>query len=107
MRIRPHEVLRNCEHCGKEFVAKRVNVANNRDKCCSRKCGTEVQKIRVKVNCQICGKEMEVKPCELRRGRGKTCSRKCGSQLMALTRWGPQEPEPEIERPAALAGWGY
>lgn len=80
-------VTRTCPFCGIDFVSQ----ASRKKRCCSRSCGSSLQKIEAKAAgrkigrpfigehkpCEICGTSVYVKPWQAKSGQGRFCSKDC------------------------------
>lgn len=72
---RPHKAeYHNCEYCDKPFLRK----IKNGSRYCSRKCGTDSQRKRIKLNCSFCNKEFERNPGSMNSKSGLYfCCKEC------------------------------
>ncbi len=69
--------LQNCEHCEKEFIAKRRKPAEAWQRFCSWECRGLQKRKRVSRSCKTCSAFFEIKECHSKDGRGWFCSREC------------------------------
>lgn len=71
------KVQRTCIECNELFKAHRAEAERGGAKFCSRECGYENKRRRVKFNCEICGKKVERVKYEYDRNEHHLCSKKC------------------------------
>lgn len=85
--------IRHCAGCGAAFVP-RWSKKSRPQKCCSKACGDEVQRKRVKGTCTQCGADIQLTAAQTasERSRGAFCNSTCyGDWQRAHTRGVPKQ----------------
>lgn len=73
----PSWIPKECEKCGKPFMARRCHVVKGQGRVCSRECGlTRLRPGTQQISCETCGSQFTVRPREIAKGK-RFCSREC------------------------------
>jgi hypothetical protein len=74
-------MIKECEHCGKEFRTCLSKLKIGGGHFCSKSCAMKHRHIidphGVVKNCEVCGKEFRTFLCYIKMGHGRFCSRSC------------------------------